>query len=383
MKAKGLLEVTVLISGDISRRNRPDKALRLAKARAMKRRKHASVSPTTGEVGSGDGGEVNQQGERKEEKTAEGGNQKHRLPPHRLKLTRDLSRVPEEDSVSRASSSVYGKAMGSSAWDIEAGNGSGVQHYEGKSGDDQFLSRQRDSSKGRKDEERDKSGEAKREGIDSQKSVIGEDGAVDRVEVSAKIDREDSISDANVAAHGTINYSITRKGGENVNVKGECGDTHVASSVTEPGRSEGTQDAVQHNRDHSSRLAHQKAKAGRESRKSRGKIKSRPRSPLSEGPRIVSVDDCSEGKPKAAGRRSSIAALPSSPKHRLKSSRHLPRTPSRVRSTRRRSGKSRVPEAGDTLPTEPRRESPLVKVHVCVKTIYLVLWTGGGRNTVS
>ena len=112
-KANGLLEVTALVSGDTTRRNRPGQAFRRAMARAMKRRQNERVSPTFGGKKGEDGGGSKHE-KSKQEKNAEEDHMRH-LPRHN-RLSIGLSRVTEEDSMSKASNSAY--------------------HYDGLSGSD-------------------------------------------------------------------------------------------------------------------------------------------------------------------------------------------------------------------------------------------------------
>ena len=125
-KADGLLEVTALVSGDITRRNRPGHAFRRTMARAMKLRQNERVSPTD-EGAKGEGGGEYKHHESTEEKSAEEDFLRH-LPRHNIQLRGNLSPVSEADSMSKASSSAYTRSdLGGRDWDPEAG-GSGDKH---------------------------------------------------------------------------------------------------------------------------------------------------------------------------------------------------------------------------------------------------------------
>eukprot|EP00903_Cladosiphon_okamuranus_P012613 g11801.t1 len=106
-KAKGLLEVTALISGDLTRRNVPGNAFRRAKAKLMK--KGAGVGLVSTRV------RVQPDGEGTDQDEESAGQALARKMPaglNRLQLGRELSRVSEEDSnftrASRSSRSMRG-----------------------------------------------------------------------------------------------------------------------------------------------------------------------------------------------------------------------------------------------------------------------------------
>lgn len=88
-KAKGLLEVTALISGDMTRRNIPGNAFRRAKARLMKKGTEAGVVSTG--VQRGRGALIRESAEQVLMREMPAG-------LDRLELGRELSRVSEEDS---------------------------------------------------------------------------------------------------------------------------------------------------------------------------------------------------------------------------------------------------------------------------------------------
>lgn len=113
-KAKGLLEVTALISGDMTRRNVPGNAFRRAKAKLMKKGAEAGLVSTR----------VQPQGEGVDQESAEQALERD-MPSglDRLELGRELSRVSEEDSnFTRASRS--NRSMGGGR-DLERGGSSG------------------------------------------------------------------------------------------------------------------------------------------------------------------------------------------------------------------------------------------------------------------
>ena len=114
-KAKGLLEVTALISGDTTRRNVPGNAFRRAKARLLKKGKKAGLV-SRGLDGSG------QDGDKYDEDNLGG------TPFHRLELPRALSRVTEEDCMSRDSSFMH-NISGFSDRDLEAGGSGGRDSF--------------------------------------------------------------------------------------------------------------------------------------------------------------------------------------------------------------------------------------------------------------
>lgn len=114
-KAKGLLEVMVLISGDTTRRNVPGNAFRRAKARLLKKGIKAGLV-SRGLDGSG------QDGDRFDEDNLGG------TPFHRLELPRALSRVTEEDCMSRDGSFMH-NISGLSDRDLEAGASGGHDSF--------------------------------------------------------------------------------------------------------------------------------------------------------------------------------------------------------------------------------------------------------------
>ncbi|CAM9174754.1 unnamed protein product, partial [Laminaria digitata] len=114
-KAKGLLEVTALISGDTTRRNVPGNAFRRAKARLLKKGKKAGLV-SRGLDGSG------QDGDKFDEDNLGG------TPFHRLELPRALSRVAEEDCMSRDSSFMR-NISGFSGRDLETGASGGRDSF--------------------------------------------------------------------------------------------------------------------------------------------------------------------------------------------------------------------------------------------------------------
>lgn len=121
-KAKGLLEVTALISGDTTRRNVPGNAFRRAKARLMKKSKRNTTSPVPEDLEAGGGGgggwsSVGPGGHGEDEK------QPHDdfLPLHRLRLVGNLSRVTEEDSTNKSTRSILSEStFGSKEFDTGA-----------------------------------------------------------------------------------------------------------------------------------------------------------------------------------------------------------------------------------------------------------------------
>lgn len=138
-KAKGLLEVTVILSGDKTRRNVPGNAFRRAKARLVKKgMKAGSVGGGTGATGDTDiegGGARDQNSGRETSSGARRGSESKnegednfddevitsaRLRCH--KLARALSRVTEEDCMSHGSSFVNStRTFGGR--DLESGGG--------------------------------------------------------------------------------------------------------------------------------------------------------------------------------------------------------------------------------------------------------------------
>ena len=141
MKAKGLLEVTALISGDITRRNVPGNAFRRAKVRLIKKsRKAGLVSRGAGGTGDTDadkGGTREQTlrreassgaGKNNEFKQADGDNSNDEVVRgvslHRHKFERALSRVTEEECMSRESS-LARDVGGFWGRKVETGGGSG------------------------------------------------------------------------------------------------------------------------------------------------------------------------------------------------------------------------------------------------------------------
>lgn len=96
-RAKGLLEVTALISGDMTRRNIPGNTFRRAKARLMKKGAEAGLVPTAGMHPGGRRDSLDREGGGAEQQQAALARD---MPEglDRLELGRELSRVSEEDS---------------------------------------------------------------------------------------------------------------------------------------------------------------------------------------------------------------------------------------------------------------------------------------------
>lgn len=119
-EAKGLLEVTVILSGDKTRRNMPGIAFRRAKARLMKKGGNAGLANRgAGYRGDTDGGTGDQASARatssgadasselkQEDKDKLGDELMRGAQLYRHKIARALSRVSEEDSMSLGSSFV-------------------------------------------------------------------------------------------------------------------------------------------------------------------------------------------------------------------------------------------------------------------------------------
>ena len=114
-KAKGLLEVIALISGDTTRRNVPGNAFRRAKARLLKKGREAGLI-------SRDSG---QQKDVENDKDDTSG----RKPFKDLGLSRALSRVTEEDCMSRDSSFVIRNMNGFDSRDLETGGSGGRDNF--------------------------------------------------------------------------------------------------------------------------------------------------------------------------------------------------------------------------------------------------------------
>lgn len=136
-----LLEVTALISGDITRRNVPGNAFRHAKERLIKKSRKAGLvrrgAGGTGDTGTDQGSRRDQTLERATS-SGEGGSNEFKqadagnldgdavsgVPMHRHKFERELSRVTEEEHMSRESSFACSTG-GFGGRDAETGGGSG------------------------------------------------------------------------------------------------------------------------------------------------------------------------------------------------------------------------------------------------------------------
>ena len=141
-QAKGLLEVTALLSGDIARRNIPGNSFRRAKARLSKKRREAGLD-SRGAGGTGGTGDnrrrardqtsrsdipsgTDERGvlKQEDESTLDDDEVIRDAPMRRPAFGRSLSRVTEEDCMSRDNSFIPSN-IGIGIKDVETGRGGG------------------------------------------------------------------------------------------------------------------------------------------------------------------------------------------------------------------------------------------------------------------